>query len=527
MKNIFLVTISLFFISGKVFSQTDISLHYAETITREGLNHQLTVIASEEMEGRETGTQGQRKAATYIETQFKKIGLLPPPLLGGYRQEYLIQKDTIMPKIFKIDKKKYNFGIDYIITRGTKDENEFKANDIIFAGYGIADKNYDDYAGKNIKGKVVLIFHGEPKNNGKYLVSGTSGHSIWGLSINEKILAAEQKGAVAIFIINPSNNILLTTAVENSEKSNSNLVQQKNNSNKNIPVISIVPAVVKNIIGNKETAEITDAAKAGRPLKNTFIEKRIKLKLAYGNEKILAEASNIIGYIEGSDKKDEFVFLTSHYDHLGKHDGEIYYGADDDGSGTASVIEMAEAFVKAKKDGHGPKRSIVFMTVSGEEKGLLGSQYYAEHPVFPLASTTADLNIDMIGRVADGRNYDDSANYIYIIGDDKLSSDIKPITREVNEKYTKLVLDHQFDDPDEPDRIFYRSDHYNFAKKGVPIIFYFDGINKDYHKPSDTVDKINFGLMKKRVRYIFLTAWEIANRDKILKRDLRLPEGIK
>ena len=231
----------------------------------------------------------------------------------------------------------------------------------------------------------------------------------------------------------------------------------------------------------------------------------------------------MIGYIEGTDKKDETVFLTGHYDHLGKRGNVIYYGADDDGSGTVSVIEMAHAFAKAKAEGHGPRRTIVFMTVSGEEKGLWGSEYYSDHPLFPLDKTTVDLNTDMVGRIDPNRNIGDSTNYVYVIGDDKLSSDLKPISSGINTKYTHLELDYKFNDPADPERIFYRSDHYNFAKKGIPIIFYFDGIHKDYHKPSDTVDKINFDLMEKRVQFIFLTAWEMANRDSMLKRDIPLP----
>jgi len=246
--------------------------------------------------------------------------------------------------------------------------------------------------------------------------------------------------------------------------------------------------------------------------------------LVYKTIKTETSSSNVIGYIEGSDLKNEYVFLTAHYDHLGKKGNVIYYGADDDGSGTASVIEMARAFAKAKANGFGPRRTLVFMTVSGEEEGLWGSEYYSDHPAFSLDSTDVDLNTDMIGRIDPGRNYGDSMNYVYVIGNDKLSTDLDPISIAINKKYTKLELDYKFNSPDDPERIYYRSDHYNFAKKGVPILFFFDGIHKDYHKPTDTVDKINFDLMEKRARFIFLTAWDIANRDKMLKRDLALPD---
>jgi Zn-dependent M28 family amino/carboxypeptidase len=234
-------------------------------------------------------------------------------------------------------------------------------------------------------------------------------------------------------------------------------------------------------------------------------------------------ATNVIGYVEGTDKKDEYVFITAHYDHLGKRGDVIYYGADDDGSGTVSLMEIARAFSLAKKEGKGPRRTIVFMAVSGEEKGLWGSEYYSENPVFPLEKTTVDLNIDMIGRLDPGRTYGDSTNYVYVVGDDKLSSDLKPISIAANDKFTKLELDYKFNDPNDKERIYFRSDHYNFARKGVPIIFYFDGIHVDYHKPTDTWEKINYDVMEKRARFVFMTAWEMANRDAMLKRDIPLP----
>ena len=159
------------------------------------------------------------------------------------------------------------------------------------------------------------------------------------------------------------------------------------------------------------------------------------------------------------------------------------------------------------------------MTVSGEEKGLWGSAYYVEHPAFPLEKTSANINIDMIGRVESGRR-DDSLNYVYIVGDNRMSSDLRPISETVNRQTLKFVLDYKFNDPNDPQRIFYRSDHYNFAKNGVPAIFYFNGLHEDYHRPGDTPDKINYELLAKRAQLIFFTAWEMANRDETLKRDL-------
>ena len=237
----------------------------------------------------------------------------------------------------------------------------------------------------------------------------------------------------------------------------------------------------------------------------------------------------MLGLLEGTDKKDEYVVITSHYDHVGKrNDTTIYYGADDDGSGTVGILELAEAFAKAKAAGKGPRRSILFMTVSGEEKGLWGSEYYTNHAVFPLEKTVVDLNIDMIGRIGEEYLKDkDSVNYVYVIGDDKLSTDLTPITEAVNSKYSKMKLDRKYNDPNDKNRFYYRSDHYNFAEKGVPVIFYFNGVHADYHKPTDTPDKINYKLMAKRGQFVFYTAWEMANRNDMLKRDLKLekPKG--
>jgi Zn-dependent M28 family amino/carboxypeptidase len=196
-------------------------------------------------------------------------------------------------------------------------------------------------------------------------------------------------------------------------------------------------------------------------------------------------------------------------------EGKIYNGADDDGSGTVSILELAEAFSLAATNGHRPRRSILFMTVSGEEKGLWGSEFYSDNPVYPIEKTVVDLNIDMIGRVDNHyENKKDSVNYVYIIGADKLSSELDSINRHCNNTYTHLKLDYKYNDPDDPNRFYYRSDHYNFARKGIPVIFYFTGVHEDYHKPEDDIEKIRFPKMVTINRLIFATAWELANRDK-------------
>ena len=224
-------------------------------------------------------------------------------------------------------------------------------------------------------------------------------------------------------------------------------------------------------------------------------------------------SENVLAFIKGTEKPDEIVVISAHYDHVGVDaDGNIYNGADDDGSGTVSLLEIAEAFKKAKDNGVGPKRSILFLHVTGEEKGLYGSKFYTENPLFPLENTVTNLNIDMVGRIDKDHEPEDKQNYVYLIGSDRLSSDLHELSEKVNGKYTKLDLDYTYNDKNDPNRFYYRSDHYNFAKHNIPIIFYFNGVHEDYHRPTDTPDKIEYDLMAKRAQLVFYTAWEVANR---------------
>lgn len=223
----------------------------------------------------------------------------------------------------------------------------------------------------------------------------------------------------------------------------------------------------------------------------------------------LGDSENIWAFIEGTDKKDEIVVISAHYDHVGMKNGEVYNGADDDGSGTVALLEIAAAFQKAKKAGNGPRRSILFLHVTGEEHGLHGSRFYAENPLFPIANTITNINIDMIGRR--GYEKENNDNYVYVIGSDRLSSDLHRISEEANTKYIGMELDYKYNDLNDPNRFYYRSDHYNFAKKGIPAIFYFNGVHDDYHKPTDTPNKIDYPLLTKRTKLAFAVAWELAN----------------
>ncbi len=518
-KFIFLIAFSFF--TNFLFAQNDAATKYAASITAADLKKHLSVVASAEMEGRETASPGQKKAAGYIESQFKQIGLKAPAQLKNYQQSYPLYKDTLLSATLKLGKNKYQFGKDFIVSTTIPLKFEAKSKEIIFVGYGIADKNYDDYAGKDVQGKIIFFFAGEPKINGKSLSAGLARNAGW--STNKKLVLAKQKGAIAAFIY--STDVISNAAIANARKTNIIYPRPVNKETERVAYATVLGVIAKNIFGESVFNDLNTKAKAGELLNSINLKPELKVKFEYKKKQQQFSSTNVIGYLEGSDKKDEYVFLTAHYDHLGKRDSIIYYGADDDGSGTVSVIEMAEAFVKAKAEGNGPRRTIVFMTVSGEEKGLWGSEYYSDNPLFPLEKTTVDLNTDMVGRSDPDRKNGDSTNYVYVVGDDKISSDLKTISTSVNKKYINLELDYKYNDPNDNQRIYYRSDHYNFARKGVPIIFYYDGmLRPDYHRPSDTIEKINFELMEKRVRFIFLTAWEIANRDNMLKRDLPLPE---
>ena len=230
------------------------------------------------------------------------------------------------------------------------------------------------------------------------------------------------------------------------------------------------------------------------------------------------KTENVAAIIEGDTYPNEYIVLTAHLDHVGIENGEIFNGADDDGSGSMALLEIAEAFKLAELDGKRPKRSIVILHVSAEEKGLLGSKYYTDNPLYPLDETITNLNVDMIGRTDPTRNSNND-EYIYLIGTDRLSTMLHETSEKVNYKTVNLELDYRFNAWDDPNRFYERSDHWHFAKNNIPVIFYFSGTHEDYHQPTDTADKIRYDLLTKRTRLIFHTAWEIANMDERIEVD--------
>jgi len=475
---------------------------FARTITPDELKQQLYIVAGKDMEGRETATPGQKKAAAYIEGQFKALGLAPGNN-GNYQLPYPVYQDSLLSSSIEVNGKTFELDKDFSVNVAQNNNCAYRVAEVVFVGNGISDSTRDDYKGLDVRGKVVLLFAG----------AQPQGRRAFG---NQFALAdaAQRNGALAVLVVGSN----FPRQQKTSAKGNMYLHAFQKTIRPN--QFQVSENIAKEIMGEDYTA-----ARAGTIIPKTYA---VNLTLTFSKAISTLQSSDVLGVLEGTDLKDEYVFVTAHYDHLGKRDTLIYYGADDDGSGTVSVIEIAKAFAKAKTAGKGPRRTMVFMTVSGEEKGLWGSEYYTDHPVFPLEKTTVDLNIDMIGRTDASRKQGDSSNYVYVVGDDKISTDLRTISEATNNKYTRLELDSKFNDPKDPNRIYFRSDHFNFARKGVPIIFYYDGmLGADYHRPTDTPDKINYNLLAKRAQLVFYTAWEMANRNEMLKRDIPLesPRG--
>ena len=489
---------------------------YAAEIMPASAKAHLSILASAEFEGRGTGEPGGEKAAAYIAEEFKKLGLTAP-VADSYFQPVELMRTSFDVQAFRIAGQSFRNGKDFYFTGGGP-ETHIHASELVFIGYGISEDKYDDLKGIDIEGKVVLVFsEGEPKNaKGKSLISETDVPSDWATSNTKRLQNITSKKPKLIIAV--SNTLQKTL-----ERFGYRLTQPRIALDDGKPPVTANTTPVVTI--GKEMADLL-LAKTG-----TSVDKltasidaaqtsqsrsyAVDLTTSFGSKTEPFTSNNVLGYLEGTDLKDEVVVMTAHYDHEGNQNGVIYFGADDNGSGTTGLLEVAHAFAKAKAEGHGPRRSILFMTVTGEEKGLLGSNYYSRHPVFPLENTVVDLNTDMIGRV-DDKHLNGNHNYIHSIGSDKLSSELKAINEKANATYTQLELDYTYDDPKDPERIYYRSDQYNFAKHGIPVIFYFSGLHPDYHTPGDTIDKIDFELLCKRARLAFHTAWEIANRDQRL-----------
>jgi hypothetical protein len=509
------------------FAQDEVT-KYAESITPQDLKKHLVIIASDSLEGRDTGSPGQKKAAEYVSKYYKEYGL--QPIAAGtdgtksFLQKYSLYKRGWGDVYVKVGAKKYEFNKEFYVA-GVLSVPEEITSEVISAGYGIEEASYSDYADLNVKDKAVVIFEGEPLDgSGKYLLSGSNEKTKWSGPVSWQVKAklALEKGAKYVFIITDKTGEDLDKEIRQravmARRFSAPTLKPVQESPNGVAAFVVSADVAAKILGtstSKLTKSKTTIDQSGKPLSKGF-EGKVALKAERISETI--ETENVAAFMEGTDKKDEVLVISAHLDHIGiSPNGEINNGADDDGSGTVSLLELAQAFSKAKAEGKGPRRSILFLNVTGEEKGLFGSEYYSENPLLPLKNTIADLNIDMIGRIDEAHK--DDPKYVYLIGSDKLSSKLHAISEDANKKYVNFKLDYTFNDPKDPNRFYYRSDHYNFAKMGVPVIFYFTGVHEDYHKPGDDVEKILFDKQSQIVKLIFYTAWDLVNREERIEVD--------
>ena len=490
-------------VSVLLHAQDPAAKKYGEQITIGDLKDHLSIIASDALEGRETGTRGQKMAAAYISAHFEEIGLTAP-VKGNYYQPVPLYTSELGEAYVKVGKTILDSNKDVAYYGSGHTDSEVSLP-LVFIG----NATEEDLAQVDIKDKAVLMF--------------AEGRRLFG---NSTLNTVREKGAKLLLVCNTKTQGEFDELASQIKRftSGGRLSLSKPTSDEQYGIFLVSPAATEKLMNTSMDKLSKATADTKKSSLKKFKPSSIQFKITQHVRTVMTE--NVLGYLEGTDKKDEVIIVTAHYDHIGKRSGgtgdQINNGADDDGSGTVAVLEMAQSFSQAKKDGQGPRRSILFMTVTGEEKGLLGSAYYSENPVFPLANTVVDLNIDMIGR--SDPQHKDSDPYVYVIGSDKLSLELHQVSEDINKKTTNLVFDYTYNDENHPDRLYYRSDHWNFARKNIPIIFYFDGIHEDYHKVSDEVDKIEFDLLEKRTRCVFYTAWELANRDKRIMPD---PDKIK
>lgn len=522
MKNLLIAFLCLLTIqlAAQGTREEDPQIKYANTINTEDLHRHLTILAADDMEGRETGTEGQYKAARYLEEIIKGYGLpgVGPEKTYSQAISFISERwETIEMEINGTAKR--HLWDYYAYPSKNADRAEVRADEVVFLGYGIQSDNYSDYDGQRLGGKTILIFDGEPKNSdGVYYTTGTTEPSEWTSDITLKLKAAKENGVETVIILDPNFQRNLSSARKIALDSRMHMGFSEKPEDHYSNSIYVSTETASEILGSAYSKVVKARRrieKKGKP-RSVNIPADIRLLQQKRVKELLGE--NMLAYVEGTDLKDELVIVTAHYDHVGRRGNSIFNGADDNGSGTSTVLEVAQAFALAKEAGEGPRRSVLFMLVSGEEKGLLGSQFYVENPLFPLENTVANINVDMVGRV--DAKHEGNPNYIYVIGSDRLSTELHEINENANSQYTQLELDYTYNAEDDPNRYYYRSDHYNFAERGIPAVFFFNGTHEDYHQATDTVDKINFEKMQRIGRLVFHTAWELSNRDERIKVDV-------
>lgn len=504
-------------------------------VTAKQLREYLTFIASDELEGRDTPSRGLDIAAMYIAQHLASWGMKPAGDNGTYFQKVPLRSSKVDPQATTLDLngQSFAYGHDFLTSMNAAD---VAASGLVFAGNGwvVKSKNIDPYQGINVRDKIVVVAGALPKGITFADLKGPVGGD-W----SSPQYYAQQNGAKAVITFASFSAMANWDANRWGQAEKGQVAYGKANTALAIPMITMSPRLAGSIFaGEKLSASaIFTRTVTGDALESFELKPEKKIRLTVGVKTQDIHTQNVAGILEGSDPvlKNEYVAIGAHYDHVGMNPfapgpDKIWNGADDDGSGTVSVLNIAEAFAKGTEK---PKRSILFIWHAGEEKGLWGSDYFTANPTVPIGSIITELNVDMIGRYQNPGDENHPQNKrlpkpqeVFTIGNRMMSTELGQIADEVNGSYLKLKFNPQYDGPDHPDQFFYRSDHFNYAKRGVPIIFFMDGDHEDYHQPSDTVDKINFEQMQNVARTIMAIGWRLANNPKRPTVDKPLPASV-
>lgn len=478
----------------------------ADRISQENIMEYLEVLSADDMEGREAGHPGNIKAAEYLAEKLESFGYESPVRTTGYFQYFPMYNQRWENTSIAVDDNDFDHLTDfYALPTQNPNLPSFRTEEILYLGYGLTSEEYNDFQEADLANRVVIIREGQPSQLG----GDSSPSELEGY----KLKAARDAGVRLIFVISNQYNSRLGRYRQILSNPS---VSTKVNQSKRTNVVYISPRMADQIMaGEMDKIEAYDSgmySAPGQAISPVIIRKSTNIVLHKMTEYVYVP--NVVGYLPGKDPllQHEVLVLSAHLDHVGRRGEDIYNGADDDGSGTSTILEIARVISElSEEEEEFPRRSLLILFANGEEKGLLGSAYYADNPLYPLSSTITNLNVDMIGRR--DAAHADNPYYVYIIGSDKLSSDLHDINEGINQSLTNLELDYTYNDEADPNRFYYRSDHYNFAKNNIPVIFYFTGVHEDYHKPTDTIDKIEFSKMLTIGQLIFGTAWELLNRD--------------
>jgi hypothetical protein len=543
MKRYFLslLLLAVFLTNSAVWGQVSVKLSSderktVEGVTAEQLRNYLYFVASDEMEGRDTPSRGLDTTAKFIGMNLNRWGFKPAGDDGTFYQhiDLLRYKINLTATTVNLAGQQLVWGTDYLAAANA---GSVSSAPIVFGGNGwfIKSKNIAPLTGVDVKGKVVVVYS-EPSPKGmNFQQLRALGKQ--GVDWMDPVSYAKQNGAVGIiFLATPGTVNAWDRTRRQREAGGGYFVEKLRTSQPDkFPSITLSQKQSENLFTGESTNldAIVKAYNADQTLQAFPLGAGKTAAINVATDEDRARTQNVVAVWEGDDPvlKNEMVAIGAHYDHVGTNPNaqgpdKIWNGADDDGSGTVSVLSIAEALAKAHDR---PKRSVLFVWHCGEEKGLWGSQYFNAFPTVNIKNVIAQLNIDMIGRSkkmgdTNPRNKDlTDANSVYVIGKDMMSSTLGGVVDAVNKSYLSLGYDTRYDDPKDPNRFFFRSDHFNYALNGIPITFWFDGVHEDYHQPGDEPQKIDYDKMEKVARTIMLTLLELTDLKDRPKIDKQLP----